>query len=64
MLTANNGLWNGTYETLTSTNLSQPLSQWTPLATNTLDGTGAFTITVTNAVNTSDSQQFYTLLLQ
>lgn len=64
VLSASNGLWNGTYETLTSTNLSQPLSQWTPLATNTLDGSGPFTIMVPNGVNTSDSQQFYTLLLQ
>lgn len=64
VLSASNGLWNGTYETLTSTNLSQPLSQWTPLATNTLDGSGAFTIMVTNGVNSSDSQHFYTLLLQ
>jgi alpha-tubulin suppressor-like RCC1 family protein len=64
VLTANDGLWNGTYLTLTSTNLAQPLSQWTPVATNTLDGSGPFTIIVTNGVNASDSKRFFTLQLR
>jgi alpha-tubulin suppressor-like RCC1 family protein len=64
VLTANNGLWNGTYLTLTSTNLTQPLSQWTPVATNTLDGSGTFTIILTNAVNAGDSKRFYALKLE
>jgi alpha-tubulin suppressor-like RCC1 family protein len=64
VLAANNGLWNGTYLTLTSTNLAEPLSQWTAVATNTLDGSGPFTITVTNGVNRSDAQRFFALRLQ
>jgi alpha-tubulin suppressor-like RCC1 family protein len=64
VLGANNGLWNGTYVTLTSTNLAQPLSQWRPVATNTLDGSGAFTIIVTNAVNATDARRFYILQLE
>jgi alpha-tubulin suppressor-like RCC1 family protein len=64
VLSATNGLWNGTYLTLMSTNVAQPLSQWTPVATNLLDGSGPFTITATNAVNPAVPQRFYTLLLQ
>jgi alpha-tubulin suppressor-like RCC1 family protein len=64
VLTATNGLWNGTYLALTSTNLAQPLSQWAPVATNTLDGSGPFTIIVTNGVNTSESKRFFTLRLK
>ena len=64
VLTATNGLWNGTYLTLTSTNLAQPLKQWAPVATNTLDGSGPFTIIVTNAVKISDAKRFFILQLQ
>jgi alpha-tubulin suppressor-like RCC1 family protein len=64
VLNATNGQWSGTYCLLTSTSMTQPLSQWTPVATNTLDGSGNFTITATNAVNTNAPQQFYTLQLQ
>jgi alpha-tubulin suppressor-like RCC1 family protein len=64
VLTATNGCWSGTYCILTSTNMTLPLSQWTPVATNTLDGSGNFTMTATNAVNPNAPQQFYTLQLQ
>jgi hypothetical protein len=64
VLSANNGLWNGTYLALTSTNVAQPLSQWTPVATNTLDGSGPFTIIVTNGANASESKRFFALQLK
>ena len=59
-----NGLSGGTYSVMTSTNLTLPLSQWTRVATNVLSANGNFTITVTNAVNSGASQQFYMLQLQ
>jgi uncharacterized repeat protein (TIGR03803 family) len=59
-----NGLSGGTYAVLTSTNLTLPLSQWTSVATNVPSTNGNFTITVTNAVNSGASQQFYILQLQ
>jgi hypothetical protein len=64
VLNATNGLANGTYYVLMSTNVAQPLSQWTPLTTNVLSANGNFTITATNAVNPLAAQRFYTLQLQ
>ncbi|HEY5298222.1 MAG TPA: hypothetical protein VIK59_09865 [Verrucomicrobiae bacterium] len=64
VLNATNGLWNGSYVTLMSTDLALPLNLWTPVATNTLDGSGPFSITVTNAVDMTAPQRFYTLQLQ
>jgi hypothetical protein len=63
VLNAAQGQWNGSYATLMSTNLLQPLFLWTPVTTNTLDGSGNFTITATNAVNSAAPQQFYALKL-
>jgi hypothetical protein len=47
-----------------SPNLALPLSQWTPVATNTLNAEGNFTITATNAVNPNAPQRFYILKVQ
>jgi hypothetical protein len=49
----------GTYVVLMNTNLST--TNWTPVATNTLSGSGSFSFTATNAVNTNAAQQFYIL---
>lgn len=54
----NNGQSGGAYLTLASTNLTLPLNQWTPVATNSLSAYGDFTITATNAVNPNAPQQF------
>ncbi len=54
-----NGTANGTYNVLTSTNLTVPLNQWTNIATNTFSSTGQFS--VTNAVNPGTPQQYYIL---
>ena len=51
------GFDGGTYYVLTSTNLLTPFSQWTPVATNSFDGSGAFS--VTDKLTTDDLQQFY-----
>jgi hypothetical protein len=50
-----------TYYLLMSTNVALPLNQWTPVATNTLIGSGSFTMTCTNAVSAGTPQQFYIL---
>jgi autotransporter-associated beta strand protein len=61
---ATNGQTGGTYYLLGSTNLTIPLSQWLPLATNVIQTNGAangFTFTGTNAVQAGKLQQFYIL---
>jgi autotransporter-associated beta strand protein len=54
-----NGVANGTYYVLTSTNLTTPLTNWMTLATNTFSATGTFN--VTNAINPNIPKQFYLL---
>jgi hypothetical protein len=41
-----NGTAGGTYYVLTSTNVALPLNDWTPIVTNTFDGSGNFNATV------------------
>ena len=55
-------LFGGNFYLLAGNNLTQPLSQWTPVWTNaiTLRYANIFSATLTNAVNSS-SQQFYIL---
>jgi hypothetical protein len=48
---------NGTYYVLTSTNLLTPLPGWTPIATNSYDGSGNFS--VTNPLSANNHQRFY-----
>jgi len=65
ILAATNGAAGGTYYALTSTNLSQPLSQWLPVATNVLSAGRNFSITATNAANAGAPwQQFFILQTQ
>jgi len=61
VINGSNGFSGITYYVLTSTNLGRPLSQWTPVATNTWSANGNFSLTVTNAVNPSVPKQFYVL---
>ena len=56
-----NGVSNKTYYILTTTNLGQPLSQWTPVVTNQVNTNGNFTITATNAVDRNEPQRYYIL---
>lgn len=59
VLSGTNAQSGAIYYTLTTTNLSLPLSQWTPVATNTSGTANNYTMTITNAVNTKDNQQYY-----
>jgi hypothetical protein len=56
-----NGQTGITYIVLTSTNLTLPLSQWTPAATNVPSLSGNFNVTVTNTVSASVPHRFYIL---
>jgi alpha-galactosidase len=57
-----NGVANGSYVVLVSTNVAAPLADWIPLATNTFDANGAFS--VTNSILPGTPQQFYCLQLR
>jgi autotransporter-associated beta strand protein len=57
-----NGVANGNYIVLTSTNLTTPLISWTVLFTNAFDANGIFH--VTNTISTGNLQQFYRLQSQ
>lgn len=59
VLSGTNAQSGAIYYTLTTTNLSLPLSQWTPVATNTSSTANNYTMTITNAVNLKDNQQYY-----
>ena len=56
-----NGVTGKTYFVLAGTNLTTPLSQWLPIASNLPTANGFFTIIATNAVNNTAPQQFYIL---
>ncbi|MGD1089081.1 MAG: hypothetical protein ABR955_10210, partial [Verrucomicrobiota bacterium] len=56
-----NGFSGLTYYVLTSTNLTLPWGQWTPVATNIWSANGSFNLTITNVVNPLVPQQFYLL---
>lgn len=58
-ITATNGTANGQFVLLSSTNVSLPLNQWTPLLTNTFNGGGGLTLT-TN-ISTLTSQEYFLL---
>jgi uncharacterized repeat protein (TIGR03803 family) len=47
-----------------SADVTQPLSQWTSIATNVLSTGGNFTLTATNAVNLAAPSEFYRLKVQ
>jgi hypothetical protein len=57
VLSGGGGTPGGLYYVLTSTNMSLPLAQWTPLFTNTFDTHGDFAWT--NGMNINVPQQFY-----
>jgi autotransporter-associated beta strand protein len=51
----------GTVYLLTSTNVAAPISTWTPIWTNVLNGSGSFTTNLSDAVNPALNHQFYLL---
>jgi len=62
-ITATNGPVNAPFVLLESATVTLPLSQWTPVLTNSFDGNGVINMSA-NIVNQSDPQQFYTLRTQ
>lgn len=64
VLNGTNGLYGVAYLVLMSTNLAQPLNQWTPVTTNVLGTNDNFTITATNTVSPAVPQRFYILQAQ
>ena len=62
IFSGSNGLPNGNYYVLTSTNVAVPLNQWIPVLTNPFDANGNFIFT--NPVNPGQSQLFYLLQVQ
>ena len=64
VLNGTNGFSGPSYCVLMCPDLTVPLNQWTPVATNVLNRNGNFTITVTNAVNVNVPECFYRLQLQ
>ena len=59
-----NGQSGKTNTTLMSTNVTKPLIQWSPIATNVLSANGNFTIILTNTVNPTVPQRSFILKLQ
>jgi autotransporter-associated beta strand protein len=59
-ITGTNGTPNGQYVLLGSTNVTKPLALWTPLLTNSFDGSGNFNLS-TNIVNPGVPIEFYLL---
>ena len=55
------GVTNGTVTVLSSTNLRLTLAQWQVVTNGSFDGTGHFSCTVSNAVESGVPQQFYIL---
>jgi hypothetical protein len=60
VISGSNGIPNGSYYVLTSTNVSAPLATWTRLATNAFSAAGTFSFT--NAVDAS-ARRFFAIQL-
>jgi hypothetical protein len=56
-----NGVANGSYTVLVSTNITAALTNWTALQTNSFDAGGSFH--ATNAISPGNAQQFYRIQL-
>lgn len=57
-----NELTSGSIWVLASTNVALPMNQWTSISTNPMPG-GAFSLTVSNAINAAVPQRFFRLRL-
>ncbi|MBI3849788.1 MAG: hypothetical protein HY298_05790 [Verrucomicrobia bacterium] len=56
------GISNATYVVFTHTNLTIPVTSWTPILTNQLDSFGVFNITITNVFNPTEPKRFFRFL--
>ena len=63
-LTGSGGVGYANYYVLSTTDLTLPLADWTPVLTNQFDSTGNFSITLTNVLNPNQPALFYRLQLQ
>jgi hypothetical protein len=63
-LQVSGGETNLSYITLTSTNVTMPVAQWLPMATNSPAANGNFSITLTNVINPVTPKQFFTVEMQ
>jgi hypothetical protein len=61
LLSGANGAPGQTYYVLSSPNVGLPISQWTPVATNVMSGSGSFSIVVPNLVSPSTPQRYCVL---
>ena len=61
VISGTGGTTNGTYHVLAGTNITTPLSNWTAIATNTFNASGAFNIT--NGITPALRQRFFILKL-
>ena len=61
LLSGSGGAPGESYRIFASTNVNAPLINWIPIATNSFDGSGGFSFTVTNALNSGTPQQFFLL---
>jgi autotransporter-associated beta strand protein len=61
VMSGTGGAAGGTYYVYATTNLALPLSGWTPVATNTFDGSGNFSFT--NAVESANPEQFFDIVV-
>jgi hypothetical protein len=61
VINATDGLLGWTYNVLMGTNVTQPLSEWTPISTNLLTANGPFTIIASNAVSTTNAKGFFAI---
>lgn len=62
IVSGTNGPASGKYFFLTSTNITLPISNWTPISTNTFDASGNFIFT--NPINPGSPSLFYLLQVQ
>jgi len=59
VIAGTNGVLNGQYYVLSSTNVTLPIASWTRVATNSFDGSGNFQFT--NVVDAGQAQRFFRL---
>lgn len=60
-LSGTNGTANGSYNVVASTNAATPLAQWTNFTSSVFDGSGNFSLTLTNAVQPGVPRHFFRL---
>ena len=61
LLSGSGGAPGNPYRIFASTNVAAPLINWIPIATNSFNGSGDFSFTVTNVLSSGTPQQFFLL---